>query len=460
MQARIDRAIDKGVGYLKAIRPDTNGKINGDGDDIGMTALVAWTCLESGVPGDSPDLAGLVDAVRHRSLDLQNTYSLSVAIMLFDRLGDPGDEFLIQTMALRLLGGQRVGGGWSYPCTKPDDAEVKQLKKLLDEARQLRGKGEIGPAKSRTMVERKPTAEMIKRVKAIARNYEGGGDNSNTQFAMLALWVARRHGVPVDDALTRVAQRFRETQGSGGTWAYSINPPSATMTCAGLLGLALGHGVTKKTDKGAADLNNDPKVKAGLRALDDMVKDSKTGTDILYMPNRDPKFVYYFLFSLERMAVVYNVKKIGGKDWYAWGAKNLVDWQGPGGNWLGNFGLADTCFALLFLKRANVAQDLTLDLLGLNPIEKPKAKSSKKAPPDPFGEFPKLIEKKKPAPPKKLDSGANGQNQRQSENYLRFAALVVGSPPNYSREDYLIDVPIATFYRINSFLIYPVDRLS
>ena len=47
-----------------------------------------------------------------------------------------------------------------------------------------------------------------------------GDDNSNTQFATLALWVARRHGLPVDHALARIDSRFRHSQGADGGWGY------------------------------------------------------------------------------------------------------------------------------------------------------------------------------------------------------------------------------------------------
>ena len=41
------------------------------------------------------------------------------------------------------------------------------------------------------------------------------GDNSNTQFAALALWVARRHGLPVDLALQRADRPMAGTAVSG-----------------------------------------------------------------------------------------------------------------------------------------------------------------------------------------------------------------------------------------------------
>jgi len=75
----------------------------------------------------------------------------------------------------------------------------------------------------------------------------------------------------------------------------------------------------------------------------------------------------YFLWSLERVAVLYNLPTIGDKDWYRWGAQVLVGNQGNKGNWtnggyVGSTSIIDTCMALLFLKRANLVKDLTAKL--------------------------------------------------------------------------------------------------
>ena len=60
----------------------------------------------------------------------------------------------------------------------------------------------------------------------------GRSDNSNTQFAILALWVAGRHQVAIDRTIALVEKRFRTTQDraptrpylNGGSWPY--NPDS------------------------------------------------------------------------------------------------------------------------------------------------------------------------------------------------------------------------------------------
>src|SRR6202042_425730 len=76
-------------------------------------------------------------------------------------------------------------------------------------------------------------------------------DNSNTQFAVIAVWLARKHGGPVDNALDSIDQRFMATQSSRtGGWPYNGPLPGAAvgdgpggspaMFCAGFIGLSTG----------------------------------------------------------------------------------------------------------------------------------------------------------------------------------------------------------------------------
>jgi hypothetical protein len=72
----------------------------------------------------------------------------------------------------------------------------------------------------------------------------------------------------------------------------------------------------------------------------------------------------YFLWCLERVAVIYGMKEIGGKDWYQWGSTVLVKAQKEDGTWSDGYAPAiDTSFAILFLTRANLAPDLTRMLM-------------------------------------------------------------------------------------------------
>src|SRR5262249_6483285 len=71
----------------------------------------------------------------------------------------------------------------------------------------------------------------------------------------------------------------------------------------------------------------------------------------------------YLLWSIERVGVIYDVKDIqpgSGREWYPWGAEIIVANQKDTGEWDDRFPrVPDTCFALLFLKRADIAKDLT-----------------------------------------------------------------------------------------------------
>jgi len=112
---------------------------------------------------------------------------------------------------------------------------------------------------------------------------------------------------------------------------------------------------------------------------------------------------YYFLWSLERVAVIYNLKNLGDRDWYLSTASHLTETQAADGSWAAGYSLygADTCFALLFLKRANVAKDLT-EFLDVRPIRKgpgntePAPKETPKDLPDKLFDPPQLFPKEAP----------------------------------------------------------------
>jgi hypothetical protein len=66
---------------------------------------------------------------------------------------------------------------------------------------------------------------------------------------------------------------------------------------------------------------------------------------------------YYYLYGLERAGVMAGTYELGKHDWYDEGAAQLLGLQSPSGNWPVDGSateLADTCFALLFLKRGTI----------------------------------------------------------------------------------------------------------
>jgi hypothetical protein len=357
-QRKIDDAIVKGVWYLKGHQLD-NGSW---GKDllVGYAALPGLTLLECGLPGSDPVVRKAVEYVRKEAAQPRpsyDTYQLALALLFLDRLGEPEDQPLIQYLALCLLAGRRADdSGWGYMCPRPDRKACEQL---LD---QLRDEVHSLDEWRNTALQGKPFDP-------------GRSDNSNTQFAVLALWAAGRHGVAIERTMALVEKRFRTSQAPAradptgnnldleGSWYYcpaegnSNSSRWPTMTCSGLLALAVAHGLDEERVKQAAKPLEDLAVRKALAMLGREIgrADEKRPTDL------------YFLWSLERVGVLYNLSEIEGKDWYAWGRNLLLPAQKPEGNWqggayYGNNPALDTCFALLFLKQANLAKDLTTKL--------------------------------------------------------------------------------------------------
>jgi hypothetical protein len=205
-------------------------------------------------------------------------------------------------------------------------------------------------------------------------------DNSNTQFAIMALWAARRHYVPTEQTLALVEARFRFSQRQGGGWGYNYvgSGQTDTMTCVGLIGLAVGRGSAGEGQApGAAPgqaVPQDPAITRGLKALGGYLEHPT-------MRRQKGPLNVYFLWAVERVGVLYSLKTIGNKDWYRWGALALLSSQQADGGWFGNGyhgseARLDTAMALLFLKRANLTRDLSETIrlqLGITDPDAPPA---------------------------------------------------------------------------------------
>jgi hypothetical protein len=66
-------------------------------------------------------------------------------------------------------------------------------------------------------------------------------------------------------------------------------------------------------------------------------------------------WLYYYLYAVERMGLLYDTTLVGSHDWYLEGARELLKAQKPDGSWDASHfkhPTWDTCFAILFLKRA------------------------------------------------------------------------------------------------------------
>jgi hypothetical protein len=214
---------------------------------------------------------------------------------------------------------------------------------------------------------------------------QGNGDNSNTQFALLALHEAERVGVEVNDQTWRIALDYwLRTQKKDGSWGYYEGQTSTgSMTCAGISSVIICSGAV---NKGAASVeggvvrccgesNSDDAVERGLAWLGNHFAVSYNPTAGFDGRNAvSVVWQLYYLYGVERVGRMsgrrffqqrgvdpQNPAKrdyVMNRDWYREGAAKLLEMQNPAGNgyWKGT-GHAEsnevigTSLALLFLSK-------------------------------------------------------------------------------------------------------------
>lgn len=316
---KVRAAIRKGVDYLKGqqrngnwehLAPSVPGVSSYRG---GVTCLALLALLESGV---EPDDIAMIEGLRFlRQLRSEDTYVVALQTMVLSKAKPKDDQLLIKRNVDWLKetvkkDGQNRVAGWGYPRTIP------------------------------------------------------GADNSNSQYAVLALREAGQAGVGIDDALWKEIQEFYvRSQLQNGGWPYRPDQPGdsdrLTMTAAGVCGLLItGMQLYRNNEKLNADgtiLNcgrfekNDPLAKGLIRLADTFTVDH-----IL--------FRFYNIYGLERAGRLSGQRFFTGSkgqthDWYRAGTLFLLRQQRPvEGNWRSDMPsdghpIIATSFALLFLAK-------------------------------------------------------------------------------------------------------------
>jgi len=419
-KAAIDAAIKKGGEYLqKQYSGQGNASRGGGGHEAGSgaTSLSGLAMLEAGIPKDDPAVVNVTNAVRNACLAEGGTYHIALAIIYLDRHGDPTDLPVIQMLGVRLNAGLTSSGGWGYT-SWADTAGADRLLQTLRAGSLTNTKPEgkdknkddgflkADDGKAITTVTTKLNPDVQKVWNAVANTIRTSGrtaqpgDNSNTQFGVVGLWVASRSGVPCKEAFALIEQRFIRSQSPvDGGWQYTSGlgggmdggggKSTMAMTCAGLLGVAIGKAgrnvlhtgdakpdVRKPdpTDDGFAEPGagkpasgkkpaenlaaNGKSAEAGLKALAGAFNGIARGGNVTQFIGLGNSL--YTLWSLERVCVAYNLDTLGGQDWHSVGADVILPMQGADGA-VKDTSYGDdvnTSFAVLFLAKANFTRGL------------------------------------------------------------------------------------------------------
>ncbi len=300
---------DGSWGYLWQISPASQAY------DPGLTALVTLALRLSGLPPDDPAIARAVTWLL--ATPDENTYSAALKVMALAEVDRAKYAAEIAGAADFLVRTQLPNGMWTY--------------------------GDAEGILARMQVARAIWPEV------------GAGDNSNTQFALLALHVARQCGVEVPERIWKASDdHFTKTQQKDGGWGYcgTYRPESyGSMTAAGIASLFIaGNYVFHPVRCG--QFEEDRRLAAGLAWIDTWfsVEQNPYVVNGQASPARVPAGIWYYLYCLERVGILSGNKYIGKRDWYRLGAVRAVDTQQKDGSWGDE---AETAFAILFLAKGH-----------------------------------------------------------------------------------------------------------
>lgn len=357
------------------------------GIGIGLTILAFLTVCLTGQP-----LAAQPQAARVTASQVENSIEQAVRFLLANQLDDGGwpeysatyPDGVAALVTLALL-----NGGVDPAQPKLSKAlqylSGRELHKTYTVALQTMALCAANPNKYANQIRR--NAEWLSRAQlgnggwSYDANLGGGGDPSNSQFALLALHEAQRSGVanfPADTWRTvfgRAQQYWEGLQNRDGSFPYeSRGTGRGSMTCAGIASLVIVgaqlDGLQPKALDSViccgADSTSEERIELGLKWLGDNFQ-------VRSNPGH-PGYHLYYIYALERVGRLTGKRFIGEADWYRQGSEVLVRLQNPatgsvagkGNTYQGNE-YSETAFALLFLskgKRQTVVNRLQYGLDG------------------------------------------------------------------------------------------------
>jgi len=376
----IDQAINQGVDWLKSkqVKKGQNkgswgpvGKnqpYEGGGKQhhlkIGITALALYALLACDVPPENQVIkdgfAFIEKNLMEKSPMQTITYEQAVVLLALEALADarakkrcevrrilflkPNEKKLSEKLIALLKKSQTSVGGWRYGKNIPsphgidEDISATQIVLLG-----LKSASRLG-------------LKINKTVFLMALKYNLNQQKTNGP-------IVRR----VIGADKEGTQMFREDMARG--WAY-INPgmygsnkrlpPRETkatggMTTAGICSLIICQSELNKQREFTKELRASTE-----RGINDGLAWLETHYTVAQNPvgeKGNPRSHYYYLYGLERVGMLGNIKIIGTHNWYIDGAKLLLQQQREDGSWDSNTEIRpgdifDTPFALLFLKKA------------------------------------------------------------------------------------------------------------
>lgn len=158
-------------------------------------------------------------------------------------------------------------------------------------------------------------------------------DNSNSQFALLALHEAEQSDVPVNQAVWQAAfEYWLRRQRNDGSWGYRAAPSNGSMTCAGLSSVYIA---SRHMTRGDAWMMDNQVRCCGVQQPDAALERGIAWLGRNFSIQRNPtgsggasqRFFFYYLYGVERVGRLTGRRFLGRHDWYREGADHLVGRQ-------------------------------------------------------------------------------------------------------------------------------------
>ena len=379
----VNAAIDKGMQWLLNKFPQNKFS------EQKYAELVLLTLVHAGLPPEHPIIRDNFQKLLDRNLS--DTYNAGLRALLLEKVNRKFYQLQLAEIAQFFAENQCDNGQWAY------NGRNRKLTPSVYNPVATSAKKKVVPGATQTMDEGPPPGKEIKLPQPV-RSGKKTGDNSNSQYAVLALFAASRAAVAVPKGPWQEVERwFESKQNPDGGWGYdsaevpgvgivTTDMSSGSMTTAGLTALIVAKFYLGK------DWKNEASVKKGL---DWLGSNFAVNTN----PGGPPLWHYYYLYGLERVGTVSGLSEFGGHRWYKEGAEFLIKMQAADGSWKSLSPLqqqltdqvTDTCFAILFLKRATP------------PLQKPK-------------DIATGVPKKNDEAPKSEEKNQNKENKEIKEN--------------------------------------------
>ncbi|HLF95250.1 MAG TPA: hypothetical protein VJB14_17420 [Planctomycetota bacterium] len=396
-QMKVDKAIREGIKYLQSNNAAHMARFDHVKRQMQHAELVLWTYCHAGVPDNDPNFQTLFKDMMERKLEA--TYCVSLQAMVLEEIQRVKYQQRIWQCAQFLVDNQSAEGFWGYgdpsiyvedvPTTAPTRADVSSggaVKKA--------GSKELDPLLPPGMRYKPPIKNRMK----VEKKRDGNpNDQSNSQYAALGLRACHDGGIDLPAAVIEKAMAyFRGSQKASEGPAMKLEFKDAN-------GKAVQGGAARGASAVMEEVSAEPQGwcygkhehkpygsmsagAVGTLAMFDYIKDNDGGKKKSWRKDKDvhegiawlaknfsvtynpgpyehANFAengqvqyFYYLYALERAGMLYGTETIGTHEWYPEGAKVLCDIQKANGSWGG--GTVDTCFAILFLKRATRPLDV------------------------------------------------------------------------------------------------------